>query len=114
MALHTVKNSAEQKSKPAFLHFEKPSQDEIKPGYINLDLNAVMKNMGAPQFAYETFKTAYDSDPSLQEYVDNFSAEGIEINSDDAEEEPAQDNDDTNSVGDMAKAATDLSDSPLG
>jgi len=111
MALHTIKNSAEQRSKPAFLHFEKPAKEAIEPGYINVSLNDVMKNMGAPQFAYDTFKAAYDSDPSIEELVDNFNSEGIEINTDDSDvEEPEQGRDDRNSVSSMAKSATDLSD----
>jgi len=111
MALHTIKNSAEQRGEPAFLHFEKPAKEAIKPGYINVSLNDVMKNMGAPQFAYDTFKAAYDSDPSIEEYVDNFSSQGIEINSDNSEiKAPEQDRDDTNSVSAMAKSATDLDD----
>lgn len=111
MALHTIKNSAEQKGKPAFLHFEKPSKQSIKPDYINVNLNDVMKNIGASAFNYETFKTAYDEDPSMEEYVDNFNAQGIEINTQSSDsEDNQQGRDDTNSVTSMAKAATDLSD----
>lgn len=111
MALHTIKNSAEQKGKPAFLHFEKPTKEAIKPGYINVNLNDIMKNMGSPQFAYDTFKTAYHADPSIEEYVDNFNSQGIEINTGDSDvEEPDQDRDDTNTVSQMAKQATDLGD----
>jgi len=110
MALHTVKTNAESKDKPVFLHFDKPSQNRIKAGYMNIDINEVMKNIGAPQFTYDTFKLSYDESQQIQELVDNFSAEGIEINTQDADEEPTQDRDDTNSVSSMAKSATDLSD----
>ena len=116
MALHTIKNSVEQKDKPAFLHFEKPSQEDIKPNYINVNLNDVMEKMSAYHFNYETFKTAYDSDPSIQEYVENFSEQGIEIGpAPEASDDPqANTNDDSDKVSQMAKSATDLDDSPLG
>jgi len=116
MALHTIKNSVEQKDKPAFLHFEKPSQEDIKPDYININLNDVMVKMSAPQFNYETFKTAYEGDPSIQEYVENFSEKGIEIGTaPEASDAPESNTDDeSDTVTQMAKSATDLDDSPLG
>ena len=116
MALRTIKSSAESKNKPVFLHFETPSGESLKPNTINLDINDVMENLGLPQFTYDTFKAAYDVDPQMQEIVHNFSAEGIEMNVEDAEDDtPQGKNDDAgDSVEQMAKAATDLSDSPLG
>ena len=114
MALRTVKNSAESKDKPVFLHFEKPSSESIKPDHINVDINDIMQNMGLPQFTYDSFTAAYDADPQIQELVDNFNSQGISMNSEDAEEEPQQDSGDDQTVSQMAKSATDLSDSPLG
>jgi hypothetical protein len=114
MALHTIKNSAEQKGKPAFLHFDKPSKESLKPNYINVNLNDVMKNIGASQFTYDTFKAAYDSDSSIEEYVDNFNSPGIEINTGDSDLDDVPNRDADNSVASMAKAATDLDDSSLG
>jgi hypothetical protein len=115
MALRTVRSSAESKNKPVFLHFEKPSAENKKPDSINVNINDIMKNMNLPQFSYETFTAVYDADPQIQDLVDNFNADGISMNSDDAEQEPEQANDDSdNTVSQMAKSATDLSDSPLG
>lgn len=115
MALRTIKSSAESKNKPVFLHFETPAKEDLKSGSINLDINDVMQNMGLPQFTYETFKAAHELDPQVQEIVHNFSSAGIELNAEDAEEEtPQASNDAEGSVEKMAKAATDLSDSPLG
>jgi len=116
MALHTIKNNVEQKDKPAFLHFEKPAREDIKSGYINVNLNDVMVKISAPQFNYETFKTAYDSDPSIQEYVENFSEQGIEIgaNAEKSDVPQGDTNNGSNKVSQMAKSAVDLDDSPLG
>jgi hypothetical protein len=113
MALRTIKNSAEQKDKPVFLHFEKSNKETVKPDTINIDINDVMQNMGLPQFTYDTFKAAYDADPQVQEAVDNFSAEGIEMNSQSDSDETQGDAGDSDSVSQMAKSATDLGDSPL-
>jgi len=112
MALHTIKNSVEQKDKPAFLHFEKPSLPDLKPGYININLNDVMVKMSAPQFNYETFKAAYDSDPTIEEYVENFSEQGIEIGpAPEASDDPLGNTDDnSDKVSQMAKSAVDLDD----
>jgi len=112
MALHTIKNSVDQKDKPAFLHFEKPGLPDLKPGYININLNDVMEKMSAPQFNYETFKTAYDSDPTIEEYVENFSEQGIEIGvAPEASDAPQGDtDDDSDKVSQMAKSAVDLDD----
>jgi hypothetical protein len=109
MALHTVKQSAEQKDTPVFLHFEKPSKDQIKPDFKNINLNDVMQNIGAPQFSYDTFKRAFDEDPRIEQLIHNFSAEGIEVTKD-PKDTSDQSQDGKNSVSDMAKAATDLSD----
>jgi hypothetical protein len=115
MALRTVKNSAESKNKPVFLHFQKPSPDDAKPDHINVNINDIMENMGLPQFTYDSFTAAYEADPQIQELVDNFNSQGISMNSDDAEEEPEQGNDDAgDTVSQMAKSATDIGDSPLG
>lgn len=112
MALHTIKNSVDQKDKSAFLHFEKPSQEDLKSGYINVNLNDLMVKMSAPQFNYETFKAAYDSDPTIEEYVENFSEQGIQIGSSTEKSDAPQGNGekDSNKVSQMAKSAVDLED----
>ena len=110
MALHTIKQNAEQKDKPAFLHFEKPNRKSLKKGYINVDFNDVLENIGAPQYDYESFKRAYDSDPEIEQYIENFNSRGIEINSESSESETDinKDKPDNGTVKKMAKAATNL------
>lgn len=115
MALRTIKSSAESKDQAVFAHFEKPSRDSIQPDFKNININDVMQNMSAPQFTYETFKQSYDASPQIQELVDDFNSQGIKINTGEVDDEQSQANqDDSNSVTQMAKSATDLSDSPLG
>jgi hypothetical protein len=110
MALRTIRASAESKGKPVFAHFKKPTQETVKQGHINIDINEVLENMGAPQFSYDTFKETYDSVPQIEQLVDNFNSEGIFINSEEADEEMQGNDDDKSTVSQMAKAATDLSD----
>lgn len=111
MALRTVKGAADQKGKPAFLHFDKPTQENIKQGSINIDLNKVMQNMGGEAFVYDTFKNAYDSDARVKEMVKNFSEAGIELKTKEDTENGIQGGDEGgDTVSQMAKRATDLSD----
>jgi hypothetical protein len=79
MALRTVQQAADQKGKPAFLHFTKPARENIKQDTINVDLNKVMQNMGGESFVYGTFKTAYDSDPRVKEMCKDFSEAGVTL-----------------------------------
>ena len=109
MALRTVQGSANQKGKPAFLHFETPTKDQLKPDTINLDFNKIMQNIGSEAFAYETFKVAHDTDPRVKGMVSNFSAEGVELKTDQDAEEPATSADEGgDKVSQMAKRATDV------
>jgi len=109
MALRTIIGAADQKGKPAFLHFEKPIPQNIKQGSVNIDLNKVMENMGGEAFAYETFKSAYDSDPRVKEMVKNFSEAGIELKTkQDAEPAAPQGDTGTDTVAQMAQNATNL------
>jgi hypothetical protein len=72
-----------------------------------------MQNVGAEQFTYDTFKAAYDTDPSVKPLIKNFDKDGIEPNT--KKQAPNNDNDSTE-VGDkgtddvstMAKRATDV------
>lgn len=115
MALRTIKNSAESKDQAVFAHFEKPNRESLQPDFKNININDVMQNMSAPQFTYETFKQSYDASQQIQDLVDDFNSQGIKINSSEADDEQSQaDNDDSTNVTQMAKSATDLSDSPLG
>ena len=71
-----------------------------------------MQNVGAEQFDYGTFKAAYDTDPRVKTMIKNFDQVGIEPKT--AKELEAGDDPSSNGDGDtvsqMAKRATDLSD----
>ena len=58
--LRTVIGDADQKGVSVFLHFDKPTANDIRSDAKNLDLNKLMQNVGAEQFDYGTFKAAYD------------------------------------------------------
>lgn len=109
MALRTVQQAADQKGKPAFLHFEKPSKDGIKPDSINVDLNKVMQNMGGESFVYGTFKNSYDSDPRVKEMCKDFSEAGITLKTkqDSDTQSTTTSADGGDKVGAMASRATD-------
>jgi hypothetical protein len=94
------------------LHFNKPTQTTYKNGALNLDLNKLMQNVGAEMFDYGTFKAAYDTDARIKTMVKNFNKDGIEPktqNSIDSEPETSVDSG-QDTVGQMAKRATDLGD----
>ena len=108
--LRTIIASADQKGTAVYLHFNKPTQENIKQGAKNLDLNKIMANMGGEQFDYGTFKAAYDTDPRIKTMVQNFSQEGVEPKTSktlDTGATPQQDPQ-GDVVGQMAKNATDL------
>lgn len=68
------------------------------------EFNAIMKNMGGEQFDQESFKVAYDSDPSIAELVTSFDPDGISFGDKQdpqAGQEPADD-----AVDSMAQRAT--------
>lgn len=109
MALRTVKGAADQKGKPAFLHFEKPKSENVKQDSINIDLNKVMQNLGGEAFSYDSFKNAFDSDPRVKEMVKNFSEAGIELKTkEDAGSNMQGSDQGSNTVSQMAQRATDL------
>lgn len=72
-----------------------------------------MQNVGAEQFTYDTFKTAYDTDPTVKPLVKNFDKDGIEPTTQKQspqadEENPEVGTGDGDSVSQMAKRATDV------
>lgn len=70
-----------------------------------------MQNQGRSQFNYDVFKAAYDSDPRLQKLVKNFDQTKIELKTsetDDVEGLPGNPGRPQDTVGQMAKNATDL------
>lgn len=107
--LRTVIGDADQKGVSVFLHFNKPTANDIRSDAKNLDLNKLMQNVGAEQFDYGTFKAAYDTDPRLKAMVQNFSEKGIEPKTKKAATStPQGDTTDNNTVAKMAKSATDV------
>ena len=71
-----------------------------------------MRNQGKGNFDYETFKAMYDSDPRLKQLVTNFDQDKIEFKQsevDDVENLPGNPGRPGDTVGQMAKNATDLS-----
>ena len=77
-------------------------------------LDKYMRNQGKGQFNYEVFKSAYDADPRLQQLVTNFDQEKIEFKQsevdDVADAVPGNPGAPGDTVGNMAKNATDLGD----
>ena len=66
-----------------------------------------MKKAGVPQFDYNTFKETYDSNPQLQKLV-KFDPQGVTINDSSMDQVGSTKPSDADTVGDMAKRATDL------
>lgn len=76
-------------------------------------LDKYMRNQGKGNFDYESFKAMYDSDPRLQQLVTNFDKEKIEFKQsevDDVAKIKGNAGRPSDTVGNMAKNATDLSD----
>jgi len=109
--LRTIIASADQKGTAVYLHFNKPTQENMKQGVKNLDINKIMANVGGEQFDYGTFKAAYDTDPRIKTMIKNFSQEGIEPKTQQTIDTGAPQADAQGDVvGQMAKSATDLGD----
>jgi hypothetical protein len=108
--LRTVIGSADQKGVTAFLHFTKPTPQDIRKGSLNLDLNKLMQNVGAEQFDYGAFKAAYDTDPRIKTMVANFSERGIEAKTKETPSDMPQGDRSggADKVSAMAKRATDV------
>ena len=77
--LRTVINSADQAGQSVYLHFSKPTKEDVRQGSKNLDLNKLMQNVGGEQFDYGTFKAAYDTDARIKTMVTNFSKQVCDI-----------------------------------
>ena len=76
-------------------------------------LDKYMRNQGKGNFDYEGFKAMYDADPRLQQLVTNFDQDKIEFKQsevDDVEGLPGNPGRPSDTVGNMAKNATDLGD----
>ena len=107
--LRTVIGSADQQGVSLFLHFDKPTANDIRTDSKNIDLNKLMQNVGSEAFDYGTFKAAYDTDPRVKAMVQNFNEKGIVPKTkQQATETPQGDTTGNNTVAGMAKSATDV------
>jgi hypothetical protein len=52
-------------------------------------LNRAMRSYGAPAIDYDRFAKLFDSDPTIQDLIDNFDENGIQIKSHAGEEHAA-------------------------
>lgn len=68
-----------------------------------------MKKAGIPQFDYDSFKQSYDANIDLQNLV-QFDPEGVTVGIDSMDKVDSPDAGSGDTVGNMAKRATDLSD----
>jgi hypothetical protein len=76
-------------------------------------LDKYMRNQGKGNFDFESFKAMYDADPKIQQLVTNFDQEKIEFNGsemDDVDGLPGNPGAPGDTVGNMAKNATDVGD----
>lgn len=71
-------------------------------------LDVIMKKAGRPQFHYDSFIQAYQTDPSIKKIVRNFNKDEIMFK--DKESTATPDTGDSDTVNQMAKRATDLTD----
>ena len=74
-------------------------------------LDKYMRNQGKGNFDYESFKAMYDADPRLQQLVTNFDQDKIEFKQsevDDVAKLPGNPGAPSDTVGNMAKNATDV------
>lgn len=74
-------------------------------------LDKYMRNQGKGNFDYDSFKAMYDSDPRLKQLVTNFDKEKIEFKQsevDDVAKLPGNPGAPSDTVGNMAKNATDV------
>jgi len=108
--LRNVISNADAKGYTVYLHFNRPSKEQIKQGAKNLDINKLMQNVGGEQFDYGTFKAAFDTDPRIKTMVKNFDQQGIEPKTKQTiDDSPTKNTDqDDKTVSQMAKSATDL------
>jgi hypothetical protein len=107
--LRTVIGSADQQGVSLFLHFDKPTTNDIRTDSKNIDLNKLMQNVGSEAFDYGTFKAAYDTDPRVKAMIQNFNEKGIVPKTkQQATETPQGDTTGNNTVAGMAKSATDV------
>ena len=74
-------------------------------------LDKYMRNQGKGNFDFESFKAMYDADPKIQALVTNFDQEKIEFKQgeqDDVAGLPGNPGAPSDTVGNMAKNATDV------
>lgn len=110
--LRTVIGDADARGTSVYLHFDKPTEEEVRQGSMNIDINKLMQNVGGEQFDYGTFKAAYDTDPRVKTMVQDFNEKGITPKTSKKPDGMDQTDPDpeSNTVSQMAKSATDLGD----
>lgn len=72
------------------------------------ELNKQLQGMGVEQFTYDNFAAMFKKDQRLKSLIRNFDGENIRFNQGDAI--PGGTSNQTDTVGQMAKNAVDLSD----
>jgi hypothetical protein len=67
-----------------------------------------MKNIGDQHFTYDTFKSIFDADPSIQELVKDFDQNSLTLKTDNNNAVKTDQPRDKNKINQMAKRAVDL------
>jgi hypothetical protein len=73
-------------------------------------LNKYMTNMGSQQFSYEVLRAAFDTDPKIQNLIKDFDHRTISLKNSAVDDLEVDDQPGGDTVGQMAKGATDLGD----
>ena len=71
-------------------------------------LDKIMQNVDHQQFTFDSFKSAYDEDPRIQDIVKNFDRETIELKTSSADDINPKEPKSKNKISQMAKRAVDL------
>ena len=75
-------------------------------------LDKYMRNQGKGNFDFESFKAMYDADPKIQQLVTNFDQDKIEFKQSEVDDvagaAPGNPGRPSDTVGNMAKNATDV------
>lgn len=86
------------------MHLKNSGETEISVSR----LDQIMQNVDNQQFTYDTFKTAYDNDPKIQDIVKNFDQNTLTLKTSAADDITAKKPKNRNKIRQMAKRAVDL------
>lgn len=82
------------------------ANSQNQPSYLSWSaLNNLMQNIGKAQFDYDSFKTAYDTNPVVKNLVDRFDAKGVELKTIKTTPKQPEDGKKESSISKMAKNA---------